>query len=243
MIQLNSRRHRDSIFSALDCKISSNESQANISKWTIVRQRLPDILALNPTYQPTHIRAQLMHLLVLMRKETVHLRRSNVNISSNNLLKRVMINIDGRQRYINLKYIPSEQMIHIDMEDLTFSIPTRQLIIAISRGHAHETAAKYCPPAIRDMLIDLSKSKVIYDGQQYQRAMFKTRLGQGFYVGLLIVFIGMILLLILSTSHTLWIFNSLNSSILLVSRTESTHFRRKNDTYIHLHEGYCLCTP
>ncbi|CAF4988022.1 unnamed protein product, partial [Rotaria socialis] len=67
-------------------------------------------------------------------------------------------------------------MIHVDVGDLTFSIPTRQFITAISRGDAYQAASKICPPAITDMLINLSKTKVADDGIQYQRILLRMRI-------------------------------------------------------------------
>ncbi|CAF4532541.1 unnamed protein product, partial [Rotaria magnacalcarata] len=64
----------------------------------------------------------------------------------------VIINIGGHNRLIHLKLIPPQQMIHVDVDGLTFSIPTRQFIAAISRGDAYQAASKFFPPAITNML-------------------------------------------------------------------------------------------
>ncbi|CAF2610345.1 unnamed protein product [Rotaria sp. Silwood2] len=190
-----------------------NENETITSKWTIVRQRLPDILALSTTYKPTSIRAQLSLLITLMNRQSNQLHK----LSNNDFIDdvsciptTVIINIGGRNRLIHLKRIPPQQMIHVDVDSLSFSIPTRQFIIAISRGNAYHAASKFCPPAITDMLIDLSKTKVVDDGIQYQRTLFKRRIGKMLFFALFIFIIGMILILIVGTSNALLHLNSLN---------------------------------
>jgi hypothetical protein len=121
-------------------------------------------------------------------------------------------------------------MIHVDLDDLSFSIPTRQFVIAISHGYSRERAAKYCPPAISDMLITLSKTKLVDDRKQYKRALFKMRIGQALFFSIFIFIIGMILALVISSTSTLLKLNSLNrtnSSIpitSLSSRTEKEEY-------------------
>jgi hypothetical protein len=218
------RYRTDSIISYYDNHIE-NETE---SKWTIVRQRLPDVLALSTTYKPTNVRTQLILLMALMKRQSNELRRLNnhdCNTSLSHVTSNVVVNIGGRSRFINLKRIPSEQMIHVDIDGLTFSIPTRQFIIAISRGNARETAAKYCPPAISDMLINLSKTKVADDGRQYKRALFKSRIGKMLFFSLFIFIIGMILALIIGAGNTLWKLNSLDHTNpnLSITTTNPTH--------------------
>jgi hypothetical protein len=201
------RRYRtDSILSFYD---NLTESR---SKWMIVRQRLPDILALSPTYKPSSVRSQIILLITLMHRQTSQLRRlsnNDYNTSLARISNTVIVNIGDRSRFIYLKRIPSEQMIHVDVDGLVFSIPTRQFIIAISQGYGHETAAKYCPPAIGDMLINLSKTKVADDGRQYTRALFKQRVGKMLFFSLYIFIIGMMLALTIGSAKT---FLKLNSS-------------------------------
>ena len=218
MVQLNAgqnKHNRKTIFSFSNPSFS-DENESYISKWTIVRQRLPEVLALNPHYRPTSIRARLMLLVAMINKQTDQVRGLNcecLSITEKSPPTTVMINIDGRERYISLKRIPPEQIIHVDMDGLTFSIPIRQLIVAVSLGNAHQTAVKYCPPAVRELLIDLSKTKVINDGRQYRRALYRTRLGQSLYLLLLMLLISMVLALIVSASRTIWKLTSLNASI------------------------------
>ncbi|CAF0969998.1 unnamed protein product [Adineta steineri] len=186
-----------------------DESEPIVSKWTIVRQRLPDILALSGTYKPSSIRAQLVLLVALMNKQTheqmneqYQLMRNEQNgVMSHRMPDSVTINTSGRTREICLKRIPSQQMIHVDTDTLAFSVPTRQFILAISRGNTHETAAKFCPPAISDMLIDLSKIKIIDDRRQFKRAQFKMRLGQSLFFFVFIFIITMMFALTLSTTN------------------------------------------
>ena len=232
MIQLS--QHHESVF-AFSSQSSSDDPRVPESKWTVVRQRLPDILAMSSTYKPTSVRAQLMLLVALMNRQTKQLRRlsqEQVYPFASALPRTIVVKINGRRRYINVKRIPPEQMIHADIDGFAFSIPTRQLILAISRGDAHETAVKYCPPAIQEMLIDLSKTKVVQDGREYKRALLKMRMGQAFYIGLFMVLLLMILALIVSASHTLWNYSSLNSSILLRSRSETSNFSFQDDPFL-----------
>ena len=215
MIRLRRRYYSESVFSYSN-KDSEDEIEPIISKWTIVRQRLPDILAMSTTYKPTSFRAQLMLLVAMMNRQTNELNTSShaiANAKPARLPRTVSIKIDGRRQYINLKRIPPEQVIHVDVEGFSFSIPTRQLILAISRGDAHETAAKYCPPAISELLINLSKTKVVDDGLQYKRALYKTRIGQTLYFGLFMFMVSMIFMLMISATNTLFALSSLNGSM------------------------------
>ncbi|CAF4981629.1 unnamed protein product, partial [Rotaria socialis] len=140
-LQLPSRRAQ-SIFSFYDNYVE-NEHERSRSKWTTVRRRLPDILALSPTYKPKSVRAQLFLLMALMNRQSNELHQSSDNKSDFELAcapQSVIINIGGHNRLIHLKLIPPQQMIHVDVGDLTFSIPTRQFITAISRGDAYQAA-------------------------------------------------------------------------------------------------------
>jgi hypothetical protein len=221
MIQLR-RYSRESIFSFYDNEIE------NKSKWSIVRQRLPDILSLSTTYKPTNVRTQLILLISLMNRQTNQLRRlSNYDLNQNLSFfpTHVIVNIGNRDRIISLKRIPIEQMIHVDVDGLAFSIPTRQFIIAISQGYAHAAAAQYCPPAISDMLINLSKTKVADDGRQYRRALFKMRIGKILFFTLFIFIGGMILALFISATNTIFKLRSIdhtNSNIPITSFSSRT---------------------
>jgi hypothetical protein len=211
MIQL--RRHRsDSVFSYYDNHVD-DENELMTSKWSLVRQRLPDILALSPTYRPASVRGQLILLVALMSKQAHESPRSGIS-DYNPLLvpSNVVVNIRGRSRLIYLKRIPSEQMMHVDIDGLSFSMPTRQFILAISRDVAHQTVAKYCPPAMSDMLIDLSKTKVVDDSRQYRRALLKMRVGQTLFFSLFIFISGMFLALFLSTTKTVFKLSAFNYS-------------------------------
>jgi hypothetical protein len=241
MIQLP-RYRSDSILSCYDNQIEDDENLWKVSKWSIVRQRLPDILALSPTYKPSSIRAQLILLIALMTRQSNQSDQLSISDSLHNPLlipASVMVNIGNRNRIIKLKRIPPDQMIHVDIDGLTFSIPTRQFIIAISRGDAHETAAKYCPPAISDMLIDLSKTKVVDDGKQYRRALFKMRLGKTLFLSLFIFISAMFLALFVSTTTTVLKLNSLNytspktSITSLSSLSSSSLTNAETDEYLN----------
>lgn len=185
-----------------------DEDEPIVSKWTIVRQRLPDILALSQTYKPTSIRAQLVLLVSLMNRQTTnHLTQSQqiyYPMSNKTISKiipnNVIIDISGRSRSIRMKSIPPDQVIYVDVDNLSFAIPTRQLIFAISRGNIHETW-KYCPPAISEMLIDISKAKVYDDRRQYERAQFQMRIGQALFLfGFLFVIVMVIILIVGATA-------------------------------------------
>ncbi len=184
------------------------------SKWTIVRQRLPDILALSPTYKPATFRAQLVLLVAMMNKQSneqgnklEQLLSTDYNSTVSHIgPNNVIIDIGGHSQSIHLKRIPSEQVIHVDVDGLSFSIPTRQFILAISRGYAHDAAAKYCPPAISDMLIDISKRKMIDDRRQYKRAQIKMRLGQLIFLIVFIFIITMVLALTIGATNTIFKF-------------------------------------
>ena len=198
----------------------ADEQEPIVSKWTIVRQRLPDILALSATYKPTSIRAQLVLLVSMMNKQSTGIVANSIErmaFEHNTFISQivpsnVILDISGRSRLICLKRIPSEQMIHVDIDSLSFSIPTRQFILAISRGHVHETAARYCPPAISDMLIDLSKTKVNQDRRQYERAQFKMRFGQGLFLCVFIYIISMMFALITTATKTVLSINTYNDT-------------------------------
>ena len=199
------RRRAQATLSFYD-NAEADEHETIISKWTIVRQRLPDILALSSAYKPKSMRAQLVLLVALMNKqadqtnnEEPELMSNEQNkIISNTVPSSVILDISGRSRLIFLKRIPSQQMIHVDVDNLSFSIPTRQFIFAISRGNAQQAAAKFCPPAISEMLIDLSKTKVNQESLQYQRAQIKMRLGRMLFFFLFILIISMMLTLIIA---------------------------------------------
>jgi hypothetical protein len=230
MIELR-RCRSESLFSYYDNNLENEKK----SKWTIVRQRLPEILALSTTYKPTNIQTQLMLLIALMSKqenELPILNHFDLNENLSHIPTHVIVNIGGRNRVISLKRIPSGQMIHVDVDNLSFSIPTRQFIIAISRGYAHEAAAKYCPPAISDMLINLSKKKVADDRRQFKRALFKSRVGKMLFYSLFIFISGMILALIISATNTVFklgSFDHINPNLTIPSfssRTEMEQFQR-----------------
>ncbi|CAF4031290.1 unnamed protein product [Rotaria sp. Silwood2] len=189
------------------------ENQHIISKWTIVRQRLPDILALSDTYKPKSVRAQLILLVALMNKQTNELISEYNNTISHIVPSNVIIDISGRSQLICLKRIPSQQMIHVDVNGLSFSIPTRQFILAVSRGDSNETAVRYCPLAIRDMLIDLSKTKAIEERQQYRRAQFKMYVGKILFLLIFIFIIIMMLALILSVTDAMFKLDSFNYTL------------------------------
>jgi len=122
----------------------------------------------------------------------------------------VIIDISGRSRLIRMKSIPPDQVIYVDVDNLSFSIATRQLILAISRGNTHTW--RYCPPAISEMLIDISKAKVYDDRRQYERAQFKMRIGQILFLfGFMLILI-MVLVLIIGTTNAISIFYSFNDT-------------------------------
>lgn len=207
MFQLRRYHTNESIFSFYDNYIENEVG----SKWAIVRQRLPDILALSTDYKPTNIRTQLLLLIALMNKQVNQIRELNnydFNTSLTHIPTNVIVNIAGRSRFIHLKRVPPEQMIHVDVDGVTFSIPARQFIIAISRGYAHETASKYCPPALSDILINLSKTKFVDDRKQYKRALLKRRIGKMLFFSLFIFISGMILSLMISAGSALPKINS-----------------------------------
>jgi hypothetical protein len=158
------------------------------------------------------MQTQLILLVGMMRRQAKELNKLNTNDHLSCIPSNVIINIDGRRRIIYLKRIPPDQMIHVEVDQLSFSIPTRQFIVAISRGNVHQTAAKYCPPALSDLLINLSQTKVVDDSKQYKRALFKMRFGQILFFIVRIFISGMMLVLIVSTGNTLFKFNSLNYS-------------------------------
>jgi hypothetical protein len=161
------------------------------------------------------MQTQLILLIGMMRRQAKELSKLNPIDHDHHLSclpSNVIINIDGRRRIIYLKRIPPDQMIHVEVDQLSFSIPTRQFIVAISRGNVHQTAAKYCPPALSDLLINLSQTKVVDDSKQYKRALFKMRFGQMLFFIVRIFISGMMLVLIVSTGNTLFKFNSLNYS-------------------------------
>ncbi|CAF3334235.1 unnamed protein product [Rotaria sp. Silwood1] len=190
-----------------------DEDKYTISKWTIVRRRLPDILALSDTYKPKSVRAQLILLVALMNRQTNKLLDEYDNTISHIVPSNVIIDISGRSQLIRLKRIPSEQVIHVDVNGLSFSIPTRQFILAVSRGDANETAVRYCPPAIRDMLIDLSKTKVIEERQQYKRAQFKMYVGKSLFLFIFMFIIIMMLALMLSVTDAIFKLDSFNQTL------------------------------
>jgi hypothetical protein len=144
----------------------------------------------------------------LTKTESRHLNPNEYNNTIAHIVpSNVLIDIGGRTQLICLKRIPSEQVIHVDVDNLSFAIPTRQFILAISRGNAHETAARYCPPAIGDMLIDLSKTKFVNDRLKYKRAQFKMRLGQILFLVIFISIIAMMLTLITGATKSLFEFD------------------------------------
>lgn len=210
-------------------------SESAVSKWTIVRQRLPEILTMSTTYKPKSTRNQLILLVALMNKESHQLQplsHDPLMRQTRDLPHTVTISIDGRRRYIDMKLIPPEQMIHIDIDGFEVTLPTREFIVAISRGDVHDTAIRYCPPAIRQMLIDLSKTKLIRDGQLYRQTRIKIRLGKTCYFCLFLLLIGMMLILMLSISDVLWKLPSLNSSAMSPMPIEPLSFFFDNETFV-----------
>ena len=213
------RRRAQATLSFYD-NAEADEHETIESKWTIVRQRLPDILALSLDYKPKSVRAQLVLLVALMNKQSGQTNSEEPELMSNEQNKiishivpsSVILDISGRSRLIFLKRIPSQQMIHVDIDNLSFSIPTRQFIFAISRGNAQQAAAKFCPPAISEMLIDLSKTKVNQESLQYQRAQIKMRLGQMLFFVLFILIISMILTLIPAATRSIVKLKSSNAT-------------------------------
>lgn len=213
----------------------ARELEPIVSKWTIVRQRLPEILMMSTTYKPTHIRSQLNLLIALMNKQNPQLRQRNQDAlgnRSNTLPTTVIISIDGRQRYIEMKLVPPQQMIHIDFDGIDLTIPTRDFIMAISRGDIHETAIKYCPLAVRQMLMDLSKAKLVHDGRLYRKTLIKIRLGKLFYSLFFIFIIGMFFILVISTSNSLWKLGAFNTSTISSKSIKSTDFFFDNETFV-----------
>jgi hypothetical protein len=218
-IKLRRRRRNQETKSFYD----NNEDEENehiVSKWSIVRQRLPDILALSETYKPNGIRAQLVLLVALINKQSESANQSNkLNLQDkyNNTISHivptnVILDISGHRQIICLKRIPSEQVIHVDVDNLSFSIPTRQFILSISQGHTKSIAAKYCPPAISDMLIDLSKTKIIDDRRQYKRAQVKMRIGQTTFLIVFILIVTMAFALIIGATNAILKLDSFNQT-------------------------------
>lgn len=216
MYPIKLRRRRSQSTQSFYDNHEDAEDEHIVSKWTIVRQRLPDILALSPSYKPATVRAQLVLLLALMNKQTSNILPSssehfNANESHNTIShvvpSTVVIDIAGRSRSICLKRIPAEQVIHVDVDGLSFSLPTRQFILSIGRGYAQQTAVKYCPPAISDMLIDISKRKMIDDRRQYRRAKVKMRIGQLIFLVVFIIIIAMVFALVIGATKTVINFN------------------------------------
>jgi len=215
------RRHRNQETKSLYDNNEDEENEHIVSKWSIVRQRLPDILALSETYKPNGIQAQLVLLAALINKQSSESanqsNKLNLQDKYNNTISRivptnVVLDISGRRQIICLKRIPSEQVIHVDVDNLSFSIPTRQFILSISPVHTKSIVAKYCPPAISDMLIDLSKTKIIDDRRQYKRAQFKMRIGQMMFLIVLILIITMALALIIGATNTIFKLDSFNQT-------------------------------
>ncbi|CAF1288068.1 unnamed protein product [Adineta ricciae] len=229
MNQLNQpQRSHSSILSFYDNQMFEDDVPMT-SKWAIVRQRLPDILALSPTYKPFSTQAQLLLLVGSISQQAKKEQKLDVSeqrLNRTNTPSNVVIHIAGRRRLIYLKHIPSDQMIHVDVDHLSFSIPTRQFILAISRGDAYKTAARYCPPAISDLLITLSQTKVIDDGRQYKRALYKMRIGQSLFLSVFILISAMMFFLVLGMTNTLFKLNSLNhiNETILVSGFETEDY-------------------
>jgi hypothetical protein len=124
----------------------------------------------------------------------------------------VTLDISGRSRLICLKRIPAEQVIHVDVDGLSFTIPTRQFILSISRGNAQKTAAKYCPPAMSEMLTNISKSKIIDESRQYKRAQFKMRIGQTIFLSVFLLILTMVFTLVIGATKTLFQLDSFNQT-------------------------------
>ena len=200
------------------------------SKWSIVRQRLHDILALSPTYKPSNVRRQLILLVALMTRQAKQINRLQQNSTIEKLThlpNLIGVKIGDRTRFISLRRIPVQQMIYVDVDGQDFSIQTRQFLLAISQGYAYETAAKFCPPAVTDMLIDMSKTKIFNDRRQYKRALLKRRLGKTIFFSLfsfvslmifaLILSVGSSVLNLMSFEHT-----DSNVSMIVYSLYENT---------------------
>lgn len=182
------------------------------SKWTIVRQRLPEILAMSENYKPKSIRAQLVFLIALMNRkaneaeEALQFRNSISGsiaglVSSNGILPKVKRNGNFR-----LKRIPSKQMIYVDFEGLSFSIPTRQFFLGAMSDDDNKSLVQLCPQPMGEMLVNLSKTKIIDDSKQFERARFKMRLTKFLFFLLYSVLIGMVFLLAISLSNTIFRF-------------------------------------
>ena len=211
------RRRAQATLSFYD-NADDDDNEHVISKWTIVRRRLPDILALSETYKPTSMRAQLVLLVASMHRQAVADKNRSRQATFDNYASsvppaiptNVVIEIDGRSQVICLKRIPSEQVIHVDVDGLSLSIPTRQFILAISRGQSQDAAMKYCPSEISDMLINLSKTKIIDDRKQLQRAKFRMRMGQSLFYVIFIFIAAMMLALMIGATYAIVRLESLN---------------------------------
>ncbi|CAF0777392.1 unnamed protein product [Adineta steineri] len=208
MIQLDRPRTK-SILSYYDNDEMENGNKLLKSKWIFIRQRLPEILALSSSYKPANLQTQLTLLVGMMNRQTKNINNDH-DYNLSHIPSNVTIDIGGRRRLIYLKRIPPDQMIHVDLDQLSFSLPTRQLILAISRGNAYQTASKYCPPAITDLLINLSQTKIVNDGRKYKRALYKMLIGKIIFFIIFIFISGMMFTLVISTTNTLFKLNSFN---------------------------------
>lgn len=181
------------------------------SKWKIVQQRLPDILAMNENYKPMNLRGQLVLLMTMMNRQSSnnedsidHLTKSNNFIDLAALWPtNVSIQYGDRTQSVSLKRIPSKQWILVDIDGLSFGIPTRQFLFAISNDSSHNAVAKYCPPAISEMLIELSKIKIIDERKQFRRAQLKMRFVQSIFFLTFICIVLMVFVLIISVMDAL----------------------------------------
>lgn len=194
------------------------------SKWIIVRRRLPDILALSRTYKPKNIRGQLVLLIAAMNKQSQQLRQLNwlnYNQELARLPSTVVIDHNGNNKSIYLEDIPSQQVIYVDVDGLSFSVPTRQLILAISRGDANLASVKDSPQPqdIINMLVNLSKKKIVDDGKHSRQVLLRLRIGKIIFSTLFIFIIGMLLVLMIGATNALFHLNSINSTNASLSLT------------------------
>ncbi|CAF0870482.1 unnamed protein product [Didymodactylos carnosus] len=179
-----------------------NLSTTNISsKWTIVRQRLPDILAMSETYRPRTVKAQIYFLRALMHYRELMSEQEMKFNEDDNTITNVVVDVCGRKRTIKLKRIPADQYVHVDIDDINFDIPTRQFIMAMSANH-HRSFDNTPLAFITNIVLDVSKSKIVKEDQQQKRQRLEFKFVRSTFI-VYVLFIGfMVILALISATST-----------------------------------------
>jgi hypothetical protein len=183
------------------------------SKWTTVRPCLSELIVKNENNKSRTKHVQLESFITSINKQRKNNRNSSKQLSVVNSRSTITCSTsvrtdidDGKQhRQRSLKYILSNQVIHVDCDGLSFSISREELLSTTKNDdNIQQTKVYDWPIEMRDILIDLSTTKMNKDCKQFKQAQLKMRLAKFLFSCLLLFIFSMLIALFISSAYSIW---------------------------------------